>query len=109
MVSVEAALRSNHPPKRQVRALALDFQCEVTGAGSYVQKLVRIPCADALADDLAPPDVHAAAQDMVGQHIAIRDSGECFANKDVCSSCSMFCVAILADYPLTPNYEDTQI
>ena len=59
-----------------VGALALDFQGEIAGAAGDVEQARGLPPADAPGDDLAPPDVHAAAQDVVGQDIAVRDPGE---------------------------------
>jgi hypothetical protein len=58
------------------RALALDFQGQVAGARRDVERAGGMPAADPRSHDLAPPDVRAAAQDVVGQHIAIGNAGK---------------------------------
>ena len=72
-----AEIRGDH---LAIRALVLDFQRQIPGAGRHVEQARGFPFPDARGDDLAPPDVRAAAQHVVGEHVAVGDPGEGIAN-----------------------------
>jgi len=59
-----------------LRDLILDFQRQIAGAAGDVEQPPGFPFANAGGDDFPPQNVHAAAQHMVGEHIAIGDAGE---------------------------------